>query len=130
MQFDFSHLLKYYIKNKHAKWRSTPSRFFCNRRIHPCSYVYFMYVADGIYSSSYFFSKLNLLWIGKLTSVIHFEFRLFIMRASFYLCWKVNVSNIKQTCVNVIVDCLFTAHEFINVMNVHLMYRLTVFYKR
>jgi hypothetical protein len=37
MQFDFFVFLKYHDENGHAKWRSTPSRFFCNRRIHPCS---------------------------------------------------------------------------------------------
>ncbi len=35
MQFDFLLLLSYDNKYGYAKRRSTPSRFFCNRRIHP-----------------------------------------------------------------------------------------------
>ena len=59
MQFDFSVFLRYHEKNGYAKWRSTPSRYFCNRRIHPCFYGW-AWMVGGLVTNTIFWEDLVL----------------------------------------------------------------------
>ncbi len=54
----------------------------------------------------------------------------FISRTVLYLSWQVYVPDIKQASIHVVVEGLFTAHQFILMCQVDLMDRLPLFYQR
>ena len=52
---------------------------------------------------------------------VHLEFRLFVPRSILDLAEQINVSDIKKLSINVIVQCFFTAHQIIHMIQVNLM---------
>lgn len=63
-------------------------------------------------------------------STVYFQLRFFISRTVLYLSWQVYVPDIKQASIHVVVEGLFTAHQFILMCQVDLMDRLPLFYQR
>lgn len=76
----------------------------------------------------------KLLKIGMVSSntasSVHLEFWLFITRTVFDFSWQINVPDVKKPGINVIIQSLFTAHEFVNMIQINLMKRLPVFDQR
>ena len=61
------------------------------------------------------------------TSSVYLEFRLFVSRAILYFTRQINVTDIKKLGINIVIQCFFTAHDFINILYINLMKRLSIF---
>ena len=61
--------------------------------------------------------------------LIHLELRLAPANPEPYLAGEVDVADIQKTVVNIVVDRLLAAHEFIPVGNVNLMYRVSLLHQ-
>ena len=64
------------------------------------------------------------------TSSVYLEFRLFVSRAVLYFTRQINVPDIKKLGINIVIQCFFAAHDFINMLYINLMKRLTIFNQR
>ena len=63
-------------------------------------------------------------------ATINFKFRLLIMGTVFDFTGQINVPDIKELGIHVVIQCLFTAHQFIYMIPIDLMKRLPVFNQR
>ena len=63
-------------------------------------------------------------------SPVYFQLWFFVSRAILYLSWQVYVPDIKQAAIHVVVEGLFTAHQFILMCQVDLMDGLSLLYQR
>ena len=58
---------------------------------------------------------------------VNFKFRLLITGTVFHFTGQINVPDIKELGIHVVIQCLFTAHQFIYMSKIDLMKRLPVF---
>lgn len=60
---------------------------------------------------------------------VNFKFRLLITGTVFHFTGQINVPDIKELGIHVVIQCLFTAHQFIYMSKIDLMKRLPVLTK-
>ena len=58
---------------------------------------------------------------------VNFKFRLLITGTVFHFTGQINVPDIKELGIHIVIQCLFTAHQFIYMSKIDLMKRLPVF---
>ena len=90
--------------------------------------------AIHLYNSRFWMISQILLKVGVVSSnatpSVHLELRLFITGTVFDFTWKINVPDIKKLSINIVIQCLLTAHQLINMIQIDLMKRLPVFDQR
>lgn len=62
-------------------------------------------------------------------TLVDFEFRLLVSGTEPNLSGKIHVTNVQKAVIDVVVDCLFAAHQLILMGNVDLVDRMTLFYQ-
>lgn len=60
---------------------------------------------------------------------VNFKFRLLITGTVFHFTGQINIPDIKELGIHVVIQCLFTAHQFIYMSKIDLMKRLPVLTK-
>ena len=64
------------------------------------------------------------------TAFVYFEFWFFVSFSKLYFSWKIDIPNIKEACINVVIDSFLTTHQFIFMFNIDLMNWLTIVNQR